>query len=65
MAHLKRSIVEVRAEENCLAHALVIAIDRLNSDPNYKTYRQGNKIRPVVSQLLEMTDIDLKNVGNP
>jgi hypothetical protein len=28
MAHLKRSIVEVRAEENCLAHALIIAIAR-------------------------------------
>ena len=25
LAHLKRSIVEVNAEENCLAHALVIA----------------------------------------
>ena len=25
MVHLKRSIVQVRAESNCLAHALVIA----------------------------------------
>jgi len=62
MAHLKRSVVEVRAEENCLAHALVITIVRLNNDPNYKAYRQGGKIRPVVRQLLE-TCIDLKNGG--
>ena len=36
MALLKRSIVEVRAEENCLAHALVIGIAMLDNDPNYK-----------------------------
>jgi hypothetical protein len=45
MAHLKRSIVEVRAEENCLANALILAIARLNSDPNYTSYRKGFKIR--------------------
>ena len=61
MAHLKRSIVEVGAEENCLAHALVIAIARLNNDPNYTSYRKGNKIRPVVRQLIETTVIDLEN----
>ena len=32
---LKGSIVEVGAEENCLAHALIIAIARLNNNPNY------------------------------
>ena len=26
MAHLKRSVVEVKASENCLAHAIIIAI---------------------------------------
>ena len=31
MAHLKRSIVEVRGEENYLAHALIIAIARLHN----------------------------------
>jgi len=63
MAHLKSSIVEVRAVENCLAHALVIAIARLNKDPNYTSYRKGRKIRPAVCQLLETTCIDLKNAG--
>jgi len=63
MAHLKISIVEVRAEENCLAHALVIAIARLNNDPNYTAYMKGRKIRRVVRQLIETTAIDLKNGG--
>jgi len=53
----------VRAEENCLAHALIIAIARLHNDPNYTSYRKGFKIRPVVDQLLETTGIDLKNGG--
>ena len=63
MVQLKRSIVEVGAEENCLEHALIIAIARLNNDPNYTSYRKGCKIRPVVHRLLEKTGIDLKNGG--
>jgi len=39
MAHLKKSIVEVKAEENCQAHALIIAIARVENDANYKAYR--------------------------
>ena len=60
MAHLKRSIIEVRAEDNCLAQALIIAIARLHNDPNYTSYRKNFTIRPVVDQLLETTFIDLK-----
>jgi hypothetical protein len=63
MAHLKRSIVEVKAEENCLAHALVIAIARVNNDRNYNSYRRGYKIRPVVQNLLETTGINLDHGG--
>ena len=44
MANLKRSIIEVKAKYNCLAHALIIAISRVNYDPNYKSYRDGKKI---------------------
>jgi hypothetical protein len=40
MAHLKRSIVKVRAEENCLAHALVIAVAKVTNDPDYQSYRK-------------------------
>jgi hypothetical protein len=61
MAHLKRSIREVKAEKNCLAHALIIAIAKLTNDPKYMAYRQGKNILPVVQQLLETTGIDLDN----
>jgi len=61
MAHLKKSIVEVKATDNCLTHALVIAIARVDNDSNYKSYHDGWKIRPVVKNLLETTDIDLIN----
>jgi hypothetical protein len=61
MIHLKTSIVKVKAENNCLAHALVIAVARLTNDPNYKAYIQGYKIRPVVDHLLATTGIDRKS----
>jgi len=63
MAHLKSSIVEVKAEENCLAHALIIAIARVDNDANYTAYRKGRKIRPVVQALLKETGTDLTNGG--
>jgi len=44
IAHLKKSTMEVTAEENCLAHALIIAISRIEKDPNYNSYRRGYKI---------------------
>jgi hypothetical protein len=43
MAHLKRSIVEVKAKESCLAHALIIIITKLTNYPNYKAYIQGRR----------------------
>jgi len=61
MAHLKTSIVEVKADENCLAHALVISIAKVDNDPNCKAYRQGRKILQVDQTLLETTGIDLSN----
>ena len=36
MAYLKKSIVEVKAEENCLALALLTAIARVENDANHK-----------------------------
>jgi len=53
LAHLKKIIVEVKTEENCLAHALIIAIARVENDANYTAYRKGWKIRPVVQTLLK------------
>ena len=34
MAHLNRSIVEFKATDNCLAHALIMAIARAEKDSN-------------------------------
>jgi hypothetical protein len=61
MAHLKRSIVEVKAETNCLAHTLIIAIAKITNDPNYNSYRRGYKIHQVVDNLLATTWINLEN----
>jgi len=58
--------VEVKAAENCLAHALLIAIGKAENDPDYKAYRQGRKRLLVVQNLLTKTGIDLSgDVGIP
>jgi len=36
--HFKRNIVEVQAEENCLAHALVIEVAKVENNPNNYSY---------------------------
>ena len=64
MAHLKRSIVELKAEENYLAHVLIIAIANVANNPNYASHRDGRKIRPVVRNLLVTTCIDLSGGGD-
>ena len=46
-----------------MAHALVIAKEKVDGDPNYNSYRRGYKIRPVVDRLLETTGIDLSRGG--
>jgi len=61
MAHLKHSIVEVKAEANFLAHSIIIAIARVDNDQNYKAYSQGRKVVSPVQNLLEATGIDLCN----
>jgi hypothetical protein len=64
MAHLKRNI-EIKAEQNCLTHAIIVAIAKITNDPNYESYRKGYKIIPVVQNLLETTGIDLGSGGYP
>jgi len=63
LAHLKTRIVKVKSETNCSAHALIIATARITNDPNYKSYRDGFKLGPVVRQLLESTGINLEQGG--
>jgi hypothetical protein len=66
MAHLKNSIIEVKAEMNSLAHALIIAIAKASNDGYYKAYIEGRKIHSAVHNLLGTTGIDLtKGVGIP
>ena len=60
-AHLKKSIVEVKTEDNYLAHALIIAISRLNDDSKYESYRKSWNIRSAVQNVFETTGIDLSN----
>jgi hypothetical protein len=63
MARLKKSKVQVKAESNCLAHALCIAKARVDHDPNYKAYcdSRSRKISLEVQYLLEKTGINLDN----
>jgi len=64
MTHLKRSIVQVKVESNCLAHALVIAKAKVDGDEkNYQSYRRGRRIGPAVEHLLETTGEDLSRGG--
>jgi hypothetical protein len=46
MTHLKRSIVEVKTDENCLAHALVIAMAKVRTIPITKPIGKGEKSCP-------------------
>jgi len=59
VAHLKKCIIELKSTNNCLAHALITAIGRLDKISNYESYPKGWKIRPVGRDLLETTGIDL------
>jgi len=63
MANLKRSIVEVNAEGNCLANEMIIAIAKAESVLNYVHYRRCYMICPVVQNLLATTVIDLSGGG--
>ena len=61
IAHLKSSIVEVKADENCLANVLIIPNVSVEIDPNYTAYRKCRKILPVVQAVRQQTGFDLTN----
>jgi hypothetical protein len=54
-------MVVVKSEKNFLAHSLIITKSRLDKDPEYNSYRRGNKIRPVVENLVQNTGNDSDN----
>jgi hypothetical protein len=63
MAHLKTSIIQVKTETSCLAHALIIAIAKIKNDADYAAYHKGRKRQPVVDNLLATTGMNLDSDG--
>ena len=57
MAHVTESLVDVKAVDNSLPNVLIISIAKVDKDSNYKRYRNGWKIRPVLRKLLETISI--------
>jgi len=53
----------VNAAFLCMAHALVIAMARVNTDPKYKSYRLGRCLNKPVEDILKASDVDLSNGG--
>ena len=57
-----KSIDIVNAVFLCLAHALIIAMARMNSDPKYESYRHGKGLKQAVEEL-KAFGVDLSNGG--
>jgi hypothetical protein len=60
---IKKSIVIVKAGFLCLAHALIIAMARVNNDAKYKSYRNGYGLKKLVGEHLKASCVDLSNGG--
>jgi hypothetical protein len=60
---IKRSVVVVKAAVLCLAHALIIAMARVNGDLMYASYRHGYGSKEPVQDLLNAPGVDLSNGG--
>ena len=63
MGAVKRSIVVLQGTSLCLAQALVIAMAQANGDPEYKAYRNGNRLEKPVKELLRASGVDLSDRG--
>jgi len=63
MSAIKKSIVVVKAAFLCLAHALIIAMTRVNIDPKYKSYRNGRGLNQPVQDLVSASGINFTNDG--
>jgi hypothetical protein len=63
LSAIKRSIVVLKAAFMCLAHALIIAMDQLNGDPKYRSYRKGRGLDKPVDDLLKASGVDLSDGG--
>ncbi len=58
-----KSIVVVKAAILCLAHALIIAMARVNDDPRCQSYEDGYLLDQPVDELLKAFGVDLSNGG--
>ena len=45
----------------CLVYALIIAMDRLNGDPNYPSYKRAYGFKQPVEDLLKASGVGLSN----
>jgi hypothetical protein len=61
LSTIKRSTVVVKAAFLCLAHALIIAMPRINGDPKCNSYRDGYLMDKPVDKLLRASGVDLSN----
>jgi hypothetical protein len=61
---VKRSIAVVNEAFLCFAHALIIAMARVNGDPKYATYRDGRCLENPVEELLKASGVDLSDGGS-
>jgi len=59
---IKKSIVVVKAAFLCLAHALIIAMARVNGDPKYESYSHGRCLKQPVEEHL-VSGVELSNGG--
>jgi hypothetical protein len=63
LSAIKMSTVIVKAALLCLAHALVMALARVNGDPMYKSYSNGYLLDEPVECLLKASGVHLSNRG--
>jgi len=61
MSAIKKSMVKTAFL--CLAHALIIAMARVNGDPKYTLYRDGKCLKKPVEDHLSASGVDLSNDG--
>jgi hypothetical protein len=63
LSAIKKSIVNVKSGFLCLAHALIIAMAKINGYPKYKSYRDSFSLKQPVQDLLSASGVDLANGG--
>jgi len=63
LSAMQRIIVVVKAAFLCLAHALIIAMARVNGDPKYALYRHYKGLKQPVEELSKVSGVYLSNRG--